>query len=48
MCGVTEKHKIRNKHVRGPVKVAPVTKKITYKRLKWYVNMLKQRKKGMS
>ena len=29
MCGVTTKDKIRNEHVRGSVKVAPVTKKIT-------------------
>ena len=36
MCGVTKKDKIRNKHVRGSVKVAPVTKNITEKRLKWY------------
>ena len=37
MCGVTKKDKIgkiRNKHVRGSVKVAPVTKEITEKRLK--------------
>ena len=30
-CGVTKKGKIRNDHVRGSVKVAPVTKKITDK-----------------
>ena len=36
MCGVTKKDKIRNDHVRESVKVAPVTKKITEKRLKWY------------
>ena len=29
MCGVTKKDKIRNEHVRGSVKVAPVTYKIT-------------------
>ena len=29
MCGVTKKDNIRNVHVRGSVKVAPVTKKIT-------------------
>ena len=35
MCGVTTKEQIRNDHVRGSVKVAPVTmKKITEKRLK--------------
>ena len=28
--------KIRNEHVRGSVKVAPVTTKITEKRLTWY------------
>ena len=32
VCGVTKKDKIRKEHV----KVAPVTKKITEKRLKWY------------
>ena len=31
---VTEKDSIRNEHVRGSVKVAPVTKKVTEKRLK--------------
>ena len=36
MCGVTKKDKIRNEHVRRTVKVAPVTKKITEKMLKWY------------
>ena len=35
MCGVTKKDNTRNNHVRGSVKVAPVTKKITEKRLKW-------------
>ena len=29
------KHKIRNEHLRGSVKVAPVTQKITEERLKW-------------
>ena len=33
MCGVTKKDKIRNEHVRGSVEIAPVTKKITEKRL---------------
>ena len=36
MCGVTAKDKIRNEHVRRSVKVAPVAKKSTEKRLKWY------------
>ena len=36
MCRFTKKDKIRKEHVRGSVKVAPVTKKITEKRLKWY------------
>ena len=31
-----KKDKIKNKLVRGLVKVAPVTKKITEKSLKWY------------
>ena len=35
-CEVTKKHKIRNEHVRGSMKVAPATKKITEKTLKWY------------
>ena len=33
MRGVTKKDNIRNEHVRGSVKVAPVTKKITEKGL---------------
>ena len=32
MCGVTKIDKTRNEHVRGSVKVGPVTKKITEKR----------------
>ena len=36
MCVVTKKDKIRNEHVRGSVKVAPVTTKMREKRLKWY------------
>ena len=35
MCEVTKKDNIRNEHVRGSVKVVPVTK-IIAKRLKWY------------
>ena len=34
-CGV-KKDKIRNEHVRGSVKIAPLTKTIVEKRLKWY------------
>ena len=33
--GSNEK-KIKSEHVRGSVKVAPVTKKITEKRITWY------------
>ena len=33
---MTKKDQIRKEHVSGPVKVAPVAKKITEKRLKWY------------
>ena len=36
MCGVTKNDKIGNEHVRGSVKVAPVTKKMAEKGLKWY------------
>ena len=36
MWGVMRKDKIRSEHARGSVKVAPVTKKITEKRLKLY------------
>ena len=36
MRGVTKKDKMRSEHVIGSVKVAPVTKKMTEKRLKWY------------
>ena len=42
---VTKKDQIRNEHVRGSVKVALVTKKITEKRLKWYRNV-KRRDEG--
>ena len=45
MCGVTTKDKMRNKHVRGSVKVAPVIKKITEKRLKW-CGHVKRREEG--
>ena len=45
MCGVTKTDQIRNEHVRGSVKVAPVTKKITEKRLKWYGHV-KRRDEG--
>ena len=45
MCGVTKKDKIRNEHVRGSVKVASVTKKITEKRLMWY-RYVKSREEG--
>ena len=44
-CGVTKKDKNRNEHVRGSVKVAPVTKKVTEKRLKWYRHV-KRRDEG--
>ena len=45
MFGVTKKDKIRNDHVRGSVKVAPVTKKITEKMGKWYRHV-KRREEG--
>ena len=45
MCGVTKKDKIRNEHVRGSVKVAPVKTKMTKKRLKWYRHV-KRRNEG--
>ena len=45
MCAVAKKDKIRNEHVRGSVKVAPVTTKITEKRLKWYRHV-KRRDEG--
>ena len=35
MRGITKITKIRNEHVRGSVKVAPMTQKITEKRIKW-------------
>ena len=40
-----EERRIRNEHVRGSVKVAPVTKKITEKRLKWY-GLVKRKDEG--
>ena len=45
LCGVTKNDEIRNKHVRGSVKVAPLTMKITAKRLKWYRHV-KRRDEG--
>ena len=39
------KGKIRNEHVRGSVIVAPVRKKITEKRVKWYRHV-KRREEG--
>ena len=45
MCGVTKNNKIRNEHGRGYAKVAPVTKKITEKKLKWYGHV-RRRGKG--
>ena len=41
----SRKHKIRNEHVTGPVKIAPVTKTITEKRLKRYRHV-QRRDKG--
>ena len=47
MCAVTKKDKIRNEHVKGSVKVAPVTRKITEKRLfKSGADMLREETKG--
>ena len=46
MCGVTKKDRIRYEHVRGSVKVAPVTKKITEKRLKWYGHVWKREERA--
>ena len=45
MCRFTKKDKIRNEHVRGSVKVEPVTTKMTEKRLKWYGHV-KRREEG--
>ena len=45
MCGVTKKDTVRIEPVRRSVKVAPVTKKITEKRLKWYGHV-KRRDEG--
>ena len=45
ICGATKNDKIRNEYVRGSVKVAPVTKKITEKRLKWFEHV-KRRDQG--
>ena len=45
MCGVTKKIKIRKDNMRVSVKVAPVTKNIPEKRLKWYGH-LKRRNEG--
>ena len=34
--GVTRKDRIRNEHVRGTVKVGPISKKVKKSRLRWY------------
>ena len=39
MCGVTRRDKIRNEHIRGTTRVVQASKKITEKRLKWYVHV---------
>ena len=36
MCGVTKKDDTRDEHVRGSVKVTPMTKKMTDKRLRGF------------
>ena len=42
MCAVTKKDKIRNEHhVRGSVKVAPVTKN-TREKAKWYGHVMRR------
>ena len=41
MCGVTRKDKIRNKHIRGTMKVVQASRKITERRLKWYGQVMR-------
>ena len=35
-CGLTRKDKVRNEHVRGTLKVAPISTKVKENRLRWY------------
>ena len=46
MCGVTKKDQMRNEHVRGSVKVSPVTEKITEKRLECYGHVKRMDREG--
>jgi hypothetical protein len=45
MCEETRIDRIRNKYIRGSLKVAPVTEKIRSKRLAWYGHVM-QRDEG--
>lgn len=42
MCVVTKKDNISSGHVRGSVKLVPVTDKVTEKRLQWYGHVMRQ------
>ena len=35
-CGITLKDRVRNEHIRGSLKIAPVSMKIKESRLRWY------------
>ena len=38
-CGVTRKDKVKNKHIRGTLKIAPISSKVKENRLRWYGHM---------
>ena len=45
ICGVTRKHRIRKKLVKGTAKVDQITSKMQEKRLNWYGLVIKRNEK---
>ena len=43
---MTRRDKIRNEHIRGTTRVVQASKKITEKRLKWYVRPCEENERG--
>jgi hypothetical protein len=41
MCGVIRMDKVRNKYIRGSLKIAPVTKKLKGNYLSWYGHVMR-------
>ncbi|PZC74657.1 hypothetical protein B5X24_HaOG207376 [Helicoverpa armigera] len=42
MCRVTRMDKVRNEYIRGSLKVAPVTVKMSGQRLSWYGHVMRR------